>query len=356
MRIAQVAPLCESVPPKLYGGTERVVSYLTEELVRQGHDVTLFASGDSVTAARLVPGCETALRLGEGGCDIVPYHVTQIEQLRARAADFDVLHFHMDYLHYPLLRELRVPAVTTLHGRLDMSWVAPFYKAFPDLPLVSISDHQRGPMPPVNWAATVPHGLPPRLLPFCPRTDDGYLAFLGRISPEKRPDRAIEIAVQTGQRLKIAAKIDRVDEEYWLTRIKPMVDRSPLVEYIGEIGEAEKAAFLGGASALLFPIDWPEPFGLVMIEAMSCGTPVLAFRCGSVPEVIEDGVSGFIVDNMAQAIDRARVITSLDRAVVRRAFDKRFSVEAMARNYLAVYEGLISEGARGDWERAELLA
>ena len=356
MRIAQIAPLCESVPPKLYGGTERVVSYLTEELVRQGHDVTLFASGDSQTAARLIPGCDAALRLADGGCDAVPYHISQIEQVRARASDFDILHFHLDYLHFPLLREMRAPAVTTLHGRLDLTWVPPFYRSFPEMPLVSISDDQRRPMPPVNWAATVAHGLPRNLLPFSPRAEGGYLAFLGRISPEKRPDRAIEIAVRTGQRLKIAAKIDRVDEEYWTTMIKPMVDRSPLVEYVGEIGENEKATFLGGASALVFPIDWPEPFGLVMIEAMSCGTPVVAFRCGSVPEVIEDGVSGFVVDDIAQACEGVRLAMGLDRAAVRRAFEKRFSVEAMARSYLDVYENIIGATPDRQWAQAELLA
>jgi glycosyltransferase involved in cell wall biosynthesis len=342
MRIAQISPLCESVPPQLYGGTERVVSFLTEELVRQGHDVTLFASGDSVTAARLVPGCQTALRLGDGCCDTVPYHIAQIEQVRRRAADFDILHFHLDYLHFPLLREMRIPSVTTLHGRLDLSWVPPFYRAFPEMPLISISNNQRLPMPPVNWAATIPHGLPRNLLPFRPRVEDGYLAFLGRISPEKRPDRAIEIAVRTGQKLKIAAKIDRVDEEYWTTMIKPMVDRSPLVEYVGEIDDTQKSAFLGGATGLLFPIDWAEPFGLVMIEAMSCGTPVLAFACGSVPEVIEDGVSGFVVTDIEQACAAAGKLAALDRAVVRRAFDKRFSVEAMAHQYLNVYEAVIA--------------
>jgi len=350
MRIAQIAPLCESVPPRLYGGTERVVSYLTEELVRQGHDVTLFASGDSVTSASLVPGCDVALRLGDGACDIVPYHVTQIEQVRAAARSFDVLHFHTDYLHFPLMRELDVPSVTTLHGRLDMSWVAPFYRAFPDQPLVSISDHQRLPMPAVNWAATIHHGLPPKLLPFCPSppamAEGGYLAFLGRISPEKRPDRAIEIAVRTGQRLKIAAKIDRVDEEYWTTMIKPMIDRSPLVEYVGEINETQKAAFLGGATGLLFPIDWPEPFGLVMIEAMSCGTPVLAYACGSVPEILENGVTAFIVSSMDEACAAAPALATLNRAAIRQQFDMRFSVATMARNYVGLYESLRSQPLR----------
>jgi glycosyltransferase involved in cell wall biosynthesis len=349
MRIAQIAPLCESVPPKLYGGTERVVSYLTEELVRQGHEVSLFASGDSVTAARLIPGCDVALRLGDGACDIVPYHVTQIEQVRARAREFDILHFHTDYLHFPLMREIPTPSVTTLHGRQDLSWIAPFYRAFPEQPLVSISDHQRLPMPPVTWAGTIHHGLPPNLLPFSPspRTmaDGGYLAFLGRISPEKRPDRAIEIALRTGQRLKIAAKIDRVDEEYWTTMIKPMVDRSPLIDYVGEINEAQKAAFLGGATGLLFPIDWPEPFGLVMIEAMSCGTPVLAYGCGSVPEILQDGVTAFLVSSLDEACAAAPRLAGLDRARIRREFDSRFTAATMAANYVKVYESLIAKRA-----------
>ena len=297
-------------------------------------------------AARLVPGCDVALRLADGACDIVPYQICQLEQVRARAQDFDILHFHSDYLHFPLIREMQIPSLTTLHGRLDISWVPPFYRAFPEQPLVSISHHQRQPMPPVNWAATIPHGLPPNLLPFtaspAQMPDGGYLAFLGRISPEKRPDRAIDIAVRTGQRLKIAAKIDRVDEEYWTTMIKPLVDRSPLVEYIGEINDSQKAAFLGGATGLLFPIDWPEPFGLVMIEAMSCGTPVLAFRCGSVPEVLEDGITGVLVTDMSQAYDAALRLATLDRAAIRARFEQRFSVETMARRYTEVYENLIA--------------
>jgi glycosyltransferase involved in cell wall biosynthesis len=357
MRIAQIAPLCESVPPKLYGGTERVVSYLTEELVRQGHEVTLFASGDSTTEADLVPCCDAALRLADGAHDIVPYHVTQIEQVRARAGTFDVLHFHTDYLHFPLMRQTDVASLTTLHGRLDMPWVAPFYRAFRDHPLVSISDHQRLPMPKVNWAATIHHGLPPDLLPFCPAPrpmeDAGYLAFLGRISPEKRPDRAIEIAVRTGHRLKIAAKIDRVDEEYWTTMIKPMVDASPLIEYVGEINEAQKAGFLGGATGLLFPIDWPEPFGLVMIEAMSCGTPVLGYACGSVPEILCNGVTGFVVSRMDEACAAAPRLATLDRAAIRREFDTRFSAFTMAGNYLRIYESLMGERIES-WEGARV--
>jgi glycosyltransferase involved in cell wall biosynthesis len=276
----------------------------------------------------------------------VPYQVSQLEQVRASIRDFDVLHFHTDFLHFPLMREVGVPSVTTLHGRQDLSWIAPFYKAFPEQPLVSISDHQRLPMPPVNWAGTVYHGLPPDLLPFSPSpraiADGGYLAFLGRISPEKRPDRAIEIAVRTGQRLKIAAKIDRVDEEYWTTMIKPMVDRSPLIEYVGEINEAQKASFLGGATGLLFPIDWPEPFGLVMIEAMSCGTPVLAYACGSVPEILRDGVTAYLVSNMDQACAAAPRLAGLDRALVRREFETRFAAATMAANYIKIYETLIA--------------
>jgi glycosyltransferase involved in cell wall biosynthesis len=342
MKIAQIAPLQERVPPKLYGGTERVVSYFTEELVRQGHEVTLFASGDSITRAELVPCCETALRLNPAAKDSLPYQVVQLEKVRQRAHQFDILHFHNDSLHFPLFRRIVNRTVTTLHGRLDLPDLTPFYTEFPEFPLVSISDAQRRPMPPVNWIATVPHGLPRDLLPFQAVAQGGYLAFLGRISPEKRPDRAIEIATRTGFPLKIAAKVDKADADYWSDVIKPMVDRNPSVEFVGEIGERQKAEFLGNALALLFPIDWPEPFGLVMIEAMSCGTPVVAFRCGSVPEVIESGVSGYIVNSIDEAIDAVRKIEHLDRGTVRRAFEQRFTVECMARRYLAIYDLLLS--------------
>ena len=282
MKIAQIAPLAERVPPKLYGGTERIVSYLTDELVRQGHDVTLFASGDSRTLAHLVPCSHVALRFNPDMRDPIPYHVMMLEQVRQRADEFDVLHFHIDMLHFPLVREFAGRTVTTLHGRLDLPDLVPFYRTFPEFPLVSISNDQRAPMPPVNWAGTVYHGLPADLLPFSAEATGGYLAFLGRISPEKRPDRAIEIAAKAGMTLKIAAKVDKADQAYWDETIAPLVARYDHVEFVGEINEQQKARFLGDATALLFPIDWPEPFGLVMIEAMACGTPVIAFRNGSV--------------------------------------------------------------------------
>lgn len=340
MRIAQIAPLIESVPPRRYGGTERIVSYLTEELVGAGHEVTLFASGDSLTAAKLEPMCEMGLRLAKGPADPLVHHILMLEQVRQRADDFDVLHVHLDLLHYPVLRQHRARCLTTLHGRLDLPAIHRLYSCFEDYPLVSISNHQRRPMPSVNWAATIHHGLPANLLPFSARPE-GYLAFLGRISPEKRPDRAIEIAARAGLRLKIAAKVDRADEVYWEEKIRPMVEANANIEFIGEIDEREKAEFLGNAAALLFPIDWPEPFGLVMIEAMSCGTPVIAFDCGSVSEVLEDGGTGFIVTSVAEAAKRVEDIGCLDRAEIRRIFEKRFSAERMARDYVGLYERLI---------------
>jgi len=340
MKIAQIAPLIESVPPRFYGGTERIVSYLTEELVRQGHDVTLFASGDSLTSAKLVPCCDTALRLNRHVQDPLPYLAMMLERVRQQADDFDVLHFHIDYLHFPLFRKISDRVVTTLHGRLDLPDLQPLYRMFPDLPLVSISDDQRRPMPPVNWAGTVYHGLPETLLPFTAEPDVGYLAFLGRISPEKRPDRAIEIARRTGLVLKMAAKVDKADQGYWERVVEPMIRNTPNVEFIGEINERQKAAFLGNASALLFPIDWPEPFGLVMIEAMACGTPVIAFRCGSVPEVVDHGVSGFIVDDLDEAVAAVDALGNLDRAAVRRQFERRFTAERMARDYVEIYRSL----------------
>lgn len=340
MKIAQIAPLAERCPPRLYGGTERIVSYLTEELVRQGHDVTLFASGDSLTSARLVPCCDMALRLNPEVVDPLPYHMMMLEQVRRRADEFDVLHFHIDLLHYPMISGFADKVVTTLHGRLDLPDLPPFYAMFRDYPLVSISDDQRRPMPPVNWAGTVHHGLPRDILPFTPQPQGGYLAFLGRISPEKRPDRAIEIAACAGMPLKMAAKIDKADQAYWDEVIGPMVARHPNVEFIGEINEHQKAEFLGNAQALLFPIDWPEPFGLVMIEAMACGTPVIAFRCGSVPEVIDNGVSGFVVRDMDAAVDAVGRLGELDRAKVRETFESRFTVERMANDYVALYREL----------------
>jgi glycosyltransferase involved in cell wall biosynthesis len=346
MKIAQIAPLCESVPPRLYGGTERVVSWLTEELVRRGHEVTLFASGDSITAAELVPVTQHALRLDPSVRDMMPYHVMMLDQLRRRAQQFDVIHFHIDIIHAPLVQELDVPTLTTLHGRQDLPDLAPFYRAFPTLPLVSISDSQRTPLPRANWAGTVLHGLPEDMLPASYEPQGDYLAFLGRISPEKRPDRAIEIAAAAGMKLKIAAKVDNADKDYWETTIAPLVARhSDTVEFVGEIGDRQKAEFLGNAHALLFPIDWPEPFGLVMIEAMACGTPVIAFRCGSVPEVIDHGVSGFIVDSVPEAIKAVRRARTLSRVRIRRQFETRFSVRRMADDYCELYRRLIEDMA-----------
>ncbi|MEP9347478.1 glycosyltransferase family 4 protein [Xanthobacter sp. KR7-225] len=344
MRIAQIAPLIESVPPRRYGGTERIVSYLTEELVRAGHDVTLFASGDSLTAADLAPMCEMGLRLSPVAVDPVLHHLIMLEEVRRRADEFDVIHLHVDLLQFSVLREHRGRCLTTLHGRLDLPAAHRLYATYDDFPLVSISDHQRLPMPPVNWAGTVLHGLPADLLPFSPHPA-GYLAFLGRISPEKRPDRAIAMAAKAGRRLKIAAKVDAADEPYWQGVIKPLVEASPNVEFIGEIDERQKAAFLGGADALLFPIDWPEPFGLVMIEAMSCGTPVIAFPCGSVPEVLQDGVTGYLVTSVEEGAARVADIARLDRARIRRIFERRFSAERMARDYVALYERIAASDA-----------
>jgi len=340
LRIAQIAPLVERVPPRLYGGTERIVSYLTEELCRQGHDVTLFASGDSLTAAKLVSCCDVALRLHPRARDPLPHYMVMLEQVRQRADEFDVLHFHIDFLHAPLTRVFRRPTVTTHHGRLDLPDLPAFYREFKELALVSISHDQRRYLPHVNWVGTVHHGLPRNLLPFTPKPSGGYLAFLGRISPEKRPDLAIEIAARAGMPLKIAAKVDRLDQDYWQDTIKPMVEAHSNVEYIGEISEAEKGKFLGDAVATLFPVDWPEPFGLVVIESMACGTPVIAFPRGSVPEILESGISGFIVDGVAQAVEAVERAATLDRAKVRAAFERRFTVERMARDYLRIYRAL----------------
>ena len=341
MRIAQIAPLYESVPPRLYGGTERVVSHLTEQLVKLGHDVTLFASGDSLTAARLVSPCSAALRLNPKSVDPLPYHIISLDQVARRAEDFDVLHFHTDYFHFPLSRNLQLPSLTTLHGRLDIADLQPLYGCFPDAPLISISHSQRGPLPDANWIANIHHGLPPSL--YKPRFERGdYLAFLGRISPEKRPDRAIKIALQSGMKLKIAAKIDRVDRDYFDTTIKPLL-HEPSIEFIGEIGDHEKSEFLGNAYAYLFPIDWPEPFGLTMIEAMACGTPTIAFRCGSVPEIIADRVTGFIVDDVKCAVACVHRINEIERRTCRAVFEQRFSVERMTGEYVSLYKRVLGE-------------
>jgi glycosyltransferase involved in cell wall biosynthesis len=339
MRIAQVAPLYESVPPKFYGGTERIVSYLTEELVALGHDVTLFASGDSQTLAHLVAACPRALRLDPDCIDQLAHHVLMLETIVEQAHRFDVVHFHIDYLHFPLSRRGRYPHVTTLHGRLDIPDLVPLYREFPEMPLVSISDAQRLPLPHVNWKATVYHGVPRDLYDF--RGDPGdYLACLGRVSPEKGIDRAIEIAKLVRIPLRIAAKVDRADREYFENVIEPLLD-DPIVDYIGEIGDADKSEFLGHAKALLFPIDWPEPFGLVMIEAMACGTPVIAYSSGSVPEVMEQGRTGFIVSDLADAVQAVRRLPELSRARCREVFEERFTAERMARDYVDVYEKLL---------------
>ena len=340
MKIAQISPLYESVPPKLYGGTERVVSYLTEELVRLGHDVTLFASGDSVTESHLESVCEQSLRLA--GCgDPLAYHVLQLDMVLSRAPEFDVMHFHTDYFHFPFTRNQPLPAVTTLHGRLDLEDLVPIYRRFGSLPLVSISQAQRRPMGRVNWVGNVYHGLPKDLYQAYGKHGE-YLAFIGRISPEKRPDRAIRIAQKFGMPLKIAAKVDEVDRKYFESEIEPML-KSPGVDYIGEISDSEKNEFLGNAYAFLFPIDWPEPFGLSMIEAMACGTPTVAFSCGSVPEIIDEGVSGFIVNSEEAAVQALKRVENLNRLRCRGTFDRRFTACRMAKEYLSVYEAVVSE-------------
>jgi glycosyltransferase involved in cell wall biosynthesis len=344
MRIAQVAPLFESVPPRLYGGTERVVSDLTEELVRRGHEVTLFASGDSCTTATLVPVVDRALRFGADTRDLLTAEFArQMGMVFSRAADFDVIHCHVDYLAFPFSMLTRTRTVHTIHGRLDLPHLVPVYRQFNTVPLVSISDAQRAPLEAVgvHWAGTVYHGLPTERYAFSPE-DRGYLAFLGRISPEKQPDLAIEIARRVGLPIKIAAKIDAVDREYYERTVAPLLD-DPLVEYLGEIGDADKAAFLGSARALLFPIDWPEPFGLVMIEAMACGTPIVARPCGSVPEVVVDGRTGFVGSSLVELADAVKRIDEIDRAECRRHVEAHFSVERMAEDYEAVYRRL---GAR----------
>ena len=342
MKIAQIAPLIESVPPRGYGGTERVVSYLTEELVALGHDVTLFASADSVTSGRLVPCAPKALRSLPGVRDVIPYYMLMLDRLRDYADSFDMMHFHIEQFHFPLFRPLARHTVTTLHGRQDLPDLKLLYLGFSDMPLVSISNAQRGPIATAGFVATVPHGLPHDLHQPILHPRGGYLAFLGRISPEKRVDRAIAIARAAGMPLKIAAKVDRVDEAFFREQIVPLLSQ-PGIEFIGEIDDGDKGKFLGDASALLFPIDWPEPFGLVMIEAMASGTPVLAFRCGSVPEIIEDGVTGMVVDTLEAAVAALPHVLALDRRAVRRRFEERFSARHMAEGYLAVYRALLRQ-------------
>jgi len=338
MKIAQIAPLAESIPPKLYGGTERIVSYLTEELVSQKHDVTLFASADSRTKARLVPACESALRLSSRRIiDPIAHYIRLLESVFKYADEFDVLHFHIDYLHFPLTRRQLIPAVTTLHGKLTIPDLVPLYREYFDMQVVSVSDSQRQPLPWIGWSGTVYHGLPKDLYHFQSQPGQ-YLAFIGRISPEKRPDRAIEIAKRTGVQLKIAAKVDETDEAYFQEEIKPLLEHSSFIEFIGEINEREKDEFLGNALALLFPIDWPEPFGLVLIEAMACGTPIIAFRNGSVPEIVDDSRTGFVVDTLEEAITAVQKIDSIDRRICRAAFEERFTARRMAQDYLAIYE------------------
>ena len=344
MKIAQISPLMESVPPRLYGGSERIVSYLTDELVRQGHDVTLFASGDSVSSANLVRCVPIALRLDANVRDPIPYYMLMLDRVREMADEFDILHFHIDQFHFPLFRPIAQRTVTTLHGRQDLHDLKPLYVGFSDMPLVSISNSQRKPIANANFAATVYHGLPAQTLKPNYKPSGDYVAFLGRISPEKRPDRAIRIAQALGLRIKIAAKIDKVDEAYFREHIASLFNL-PGVEYIGEIDERSKSEFLGEASALLFPIDWPEPFGLSMIEAMACGTPVLAFRCGSVPEIIDPGVTGLIVDSMDEAIRVMPQVLALDRRAVRQKFEQRFSASRMAKDYVQVYRSLIKQQA-----------
>src|SRR5262245_31341873 len=339
MRIAQVAPLYESVPPKYYGGTERVVSYLTEELVRQGHDVTLFASGDSETNARLVAACQWSLRLDKHCQNQMAHHFVMLERVFQHADEFDIIHFHVDYLHFPLSRREAITQVTTLHGRLDIPDLVPLYQEFRDMPVISISNGQREPLPWANWQATVYHGLPADIYRFHPEPGS-YLAFLGRISPEKRVDRAIKIANQVGMPLKIAAKIDKVDRDYFDSVIAPLL-RDSLVEFVGEIGDVEKDEFLGNAHALVFPIDWPEPFGLVMIEAMACGTPVVAYRGGAVPELVEPGQTGFVVENLKDAVKAVRRVAELSRKQCREVFEQRFTATRMARDYVRQFERLI---------------
>jgi glycosyltransferase involved in cell wall biosynthesis len=341
MRIAQVAPLWESVPPKLYGGTERIVSYLTEKLVRMGHDVTLFASGDSLTDARLEPICPQALRLNTGIFNRDAPLIMLQERALGSTGEFDVVHSHLDFLGFPLARRNQQPVLSTLHGRLDLPELEPVFREYAEMPLVSISDAQRRPLPWANWQATIHHGLPRDLYTFQAQPE-GYLAFLGRLAVEKRPDHAIELAKRTGLPLRIAAKVDPADRQYFLSEIEPLLDH-PLIEFIGEISDAEKNDFIGNAAALVCPYDWPEPFGLVLIEALACGTPVLAYRRGSIPEIIEDGMTGFVCENLAEMAGAVRRIPFIDRRRCRAAFEDRFTADRMAEDYLCVYRQLLEK-------------
>jgi glycosyltransferase involved in cell wall biosynthesis len=356
MRIAQIAPLYESVPPRLYGGTERVVAHLTDALVELGHEVTLFASAEAKTRATLVAVREQAIRLDPAPLKSgMAAHLSMLHELHLRRREFDLLHFHVDLIHFPLFEDCALRTVTTLHGRLDLKDLPEAYSRWRQYPLVSISDDQRKPLAGANWLATIQHGLAEGVYAFNAAPRDPYLAFLGRISPEKRPDRAIAIAKRLGMRLKIAAKVDAADATYFRDEIKPLLD-DPLVEYIGEIGDGEKSAFLGNAAALLFPIDWPEPFGLVLIEAMACGTPVVAWRCGSVAEIVEDGKTGFIVDSEDDAVRAVRKLDLIDRHTVRRSFEERFTADVMARNYLRLYWRLCGRHGTADLRHRGLTA
>jgi glycosyltransferase involved in cell wall biosynthesis len=351
MRIALIAPLIESVPARLYGGTERIVSYLCEELVAQGHDVTLFASGGSQTKATLVPCCDQALRLDKSVKDIFPYYMLMLGKARRMAEQFDILHFHIDQFHFPVFQDIAHKTLTTLHGRQDLPDLKQLYAGFPEMPLNSISIAQRAPIPDVTLVGNIPHGLPRDLLSPSLNARGGYLAFLGRIAPEKRVDRAIEIARVVGLPLKIAAKVDRVDEEYFHTQIEPLLGQ-PGIEYIGEIDDRAKSGFLGDARALLFPIDWPEPFGLVLIEAMACGTPVLAFDNGAVQEVVDPGVTGYVVESVGEAVCKIGGVLALDRGRVRRQFEERFTVSRMTRDYVSLYASLLERRAGAPKARA----
>jgi glycosyltransferase involved in cell wall biosynthesis len=342
VRIAQVSPLYESVPPRGYGGTERVVSYLTEELVAAGHEVTLFATGDSRTRARHEVCAPRALRLDPAAIEPIAVHLVALERMLQMAADFDVVHAHVDYLAYPFARRLHVPVLSTLHGRLDLETLVPLYREYQEQAVVSVSDAQRSPLPWLRWLGTVHHGLPRDLYSFHPRSE-GYLAFVGRISPEKRLDRAIEIARRSDLPLRVAAKIDAVDVQYFREHIQPLMDH-PLVEFLGELDDPGKNELIGGASALLFPIDWPEPFGLTMIEALACGTPVVAWQHGSVTEVIEHGVNGFLCDDVGAAVRAVASLDRIDREACRRCFEERFTADRMASDYLALYAQLVGKG------------